>query len=278
MSSLFDSLRIDFSETQAREPFVLSLGDDQGSMPLRVYPLIVNSWSQKPGIYDALLDRALRMKVAGVRRIRLYCPAHSALESRLFVHGGQHHYLGRRQEPLVETLSWNQEESHRLRFFYDQPTVRILEKTLFFDDDGEETSPPEYTPSQGTFRHVQKVTGSMVVEYYPGFSLYEIEYDTGEEQMTEKAFREVKRAWLAGNIRDAVIPAVRVMALNGKSATQLSFQRAFWPEHSSVRSWFQEEVSEPEMVPVPGGFRFDPADAVDSCWSRCKEKIKPGGY
>lgn len=275
MTTSVASLKLDFTARQAREPFVLTEGDDQGSVPLRVYPMMVNSWSRKPGAYDALLDDTLHMKSPGIRRIRLYCPVRSAVETRLLVHGGRQHYLGRRKEPRVETLTWTRNQSRTLRFFYDQPDVNILEQTRFFDNNGNETSPPQYVPSQGVFCHAQEVTGAMVVTYQPGFSLYEIQYDTGEEQVTEKAFREIKLAWLAGNIRDAPIPLVRVIAINNKNATQLTFQRNFWPEHSAARQWFQEDVKEPAMTPVTGGFRVDPKGVRDPCWSRCKEKVRP---
>ena len=275
MTASVASLKIDFMASQPREPFVLTLGDDQGSVPLRVYPMVVNSWTRKPGSYDALLANALSMQSPGVRRVRLYCPVRLAVETRLLVHGGRQRYLGRRKEPRVETLTWNRDLACSLRFFYDRPDISILEQTRFFDNDGNETSPPEYIPSQGLFRHAQEVTGALVVEYLPGFSLYEIKYDSGEEQVTQKAFREMKLAWLAGNIRDAIIPLVRVIAISSKNATQLTFPRSFWPEHSAARQWFQEEAKEPEMLPVACGFRVNPGGATDPCWSRCKEKIKP---
>lgn len=274
MSGTVSSLKLDFLTSHRLEPFVLVSGDDQGSLPLRVYPMMVSAWSRKLGIYDAVLDGALRLKSPGKRRIRLYCPVRSSMDVRLLVHGGRHRYLGRRKEPIIETLTWTRSKNDSLGFYYDRPEVTILEHTRFFDTDGHETSLPDYVPSQGIFRHAQEVTGAMVVEYRPGFSLYEIEYDLGDTQVTEQAFREIKLAWLAGNIRDATIPEVRIIALSGQNATQLSFSRSFWPEHSGVRQWFQEDISEPAMTVVAGGFRFDPG-LTDPCWLRCKEKIRP---
>lgn len=275
MSAFVTSLKLDMAPSQRRSPFVLSVGDDQGAVPVRVTPKVVHAWSRKPGVYDALLDDTLRMKTPGVRRVRLYCPVRVASEARLVVHGGQARYVGRRTEPLVETVTWIQNRARSLRFFHDRPDLRILEQTRFFDNHGHEVSPPAYVPSKGGFRHDQEVTGAMMVSYDPGFSLYEIQYDTGEAQMSASAFREVKLAWLAGNIRDAIIPPVRIIALSGEHATQVSFPRAFWPEHSAVRQWFQEDGEEPAMIPVAGGFRVDPDSGVDACWARCKEKVKP---
>lgn len=270
------SLQIACQASQPRDPFVLREGDDHGSSPVRLYPQVVNSWTKKPGAYDAILPHTLRMKALGVCRIRLYCPVRTAVETRLRVYGGQYRYLGRRREPLVETLTWTREHAQALRFFYDRPEVTTLEQTPFFDNDGNETSAPVYLSSQGMFQHPKAVTGAMVVSYRPSFALYEIQYDTGESQISRQAFREMKLAWLAGNIRDAAIPPVRVVAIGKTAATQLVFQRKFWPEYATVRQWFQEEVREPEMTPVTGGFRINADADMDPCWYRCKEKVKPG--
>ncbi|MEO5352696.1 MAG: hypothetical protein H7835_05715 [Magnetococcus sp. XQGC-1] len=226
---------------QQPDPFLLSVDDDLGSRPLHLYPLQVGIWSQYAGVYDRYLPMALRMKKPGMRRVRLYCAERPESAVRLLANnGGEIRCLGRRREPLLETLTWVQAESQSLRYPYDQPAVTIRESTRFFDNDGKEVSKPTYLPALGTFRHQQPVTGAMVVAYQPGFFLYEIEYDTGGGEISAKAFQEIKLAWLAGNIRDAVIPRVRVIALSERQAAQISFPRSFWPEHSSADYSFQD--------------------------------------
>ena len=275
MNRTVASLNLDVQVDQPQEPFLLKAEDDQGTIPLQLHPLEVNYWTRQQGVYDAELHNALQMKTPGVRRIRLYCSATSMAGVRLLVHGGKHRYLGRRQEPLIETLTWNRTQTRFLRFFYGQPGITILEQTAFVDNAGQETSAPHYLPAQGRFHHTQEVTGAMVVEYRPGFSLYEITYDTGEEQVSEQVFRAMKLAWLAGNIRDASIPLVRVIAITAHDATQLVFSRRFWPEHSFAQHGFQYEPEEPEMVSVEGGFYVQDHAFQDPCWSRCRQKIQP---
>lgn len=226
---------------QRPEPFVLTTGDDPGSRPVQVQPLQVTVWSQYPGMYDHYLLQALRLKSPGMRRIRLYCSNRSPTAVRLVAHGGGAvRCLGRRREPILETITWLQEQSHPLRYGYDQPAVTIRECTRFFDHAGNAVARPTYLPALGTFRHAQPVTGAMVVEYSPSFFLYEVEYSTGEGEVSAHAFQAVKLAWLAGNIRDAAIPPVRVIALSDPQAAQLSFPRTFWPEHASASYAFQD--------------------------------------
>lgn len=275
MSNSVAGLKVDFNRRSNREPFVLMDGEESGAMPIRVYPIVVNAWSRKPGVYDHLLDSVLVMKWPGVRRIRLYCSNEAAKDVRLLVQGGSYRLLGRRSELRTETLTWVQSSMERLRFFYDHPDVEIVDATRFFDKDGLETSLPDYLPSKGGFQHTTQVTGALVVAYRPSYSLFEIEYDTGEGQTTDSGYRQMRLAWLAGNIRDSTIPPVHVIALNGSRGDQLSFQRSFWPDRSAVRHWFEEDVEEPEMIPDGSGFRFDPKGEIDPCWYRCKEKIKP---
>ncbi len=235
------SCLLEVTTGQPPEPFALSLDNGLGSRPVLVNPLRVNAWSQQSGIYDALLPTALRLKGMGFRRVRLHCSNRPMGEVRLVVDGGgPYRPLGRRQEPIRETLTWLQSQSQFLRFGYDQPAVTILESTRFFDNDGQETSRPLYLPEQGLFRHAQPVTGAMVVEYQPAYFLYEIDYGTGEEMMSVKAFLEIKRAWLAGNIHDAALPPVRLIALSRHQAAQLAFPRAFWPLSSSATMQFQD--------------------------------------
>ncbi|MBF0462783.1 MAG: hypothetical protein HQL87_15510 [Magnetococcales bacterium] len=225
---------------QQAEPFVLVADHAPGSLPVQVYPLQIDAWSQQPGIYEAYLPLALRLKAWGLRRIRLYCSSRSDNEVRLVVGGGGYRRLGRMGETRIETVTWVQTQTQSLRFFYDQPAVTILESTRFFDNNGQETTQPVYLPESGAFYHAQPVTGALVVAYQPGYLLYEIEYDTGESAMSAAEFQAVKLAWLAGNIHDATIPPVRVMAISRQQATQVTFPRSFWPACSSARLLFRD--------------------------------------
>ncbi|MEO5341071.1 MAG: hypothetical protein H7837_11250 [Magnetococcus sp. MYC-9] len=270
--------RLEVDSEPRREPFLLVAGEDLGSRPVQLHPLTVPFWSQQPGVYDRLLPLALRMSAPGLRRLRLYCSDRPESELRLVVlGGGQARCLGRRSAPVIETLTWLQSRSQSLRFFYDRPEVTILESTRFFDNNGQEVDPPRYQrhpPGEGLFLAGQPVTGALVVAYQASYFLCEIEYDAGTAVVAEKGLREAKLAWLAGNIRDATLPPVRVIALSGAQADQLTFARHFWPEHASASQSFQE-TGLPEATPVPGGYYVNP-EQMSNCWLNCRERVKPG--
>ena len=270
-------LTLEIAPRENEAPVVLRVADDPGATPVRVRPAVVPIWTHAPGAYDDLLDGALLLREPGRRRVRLYCPAASAAQARLTVHGGTARYLGRRTAPLLETLTWVQAQQRRLPLFHDRPEAVVVEQTRFFDADGREVDPPAYLPEEGLFRHRLPVTGALVVEYRPGFSLYEIEYDTGADQISPEWFREMRRAWLAGNIADAAVPPVRVIAVSGDRAAQVSFPRAFWPNRSTVRGGYAGETAEPRLEPDGEGYRIEAESWADPCWRQCREMVKPDG-
>ncbi len=275
---LKSGLKIDWISRQA-EPVVfdLRLADDRGARPVQVKPVVVPIWSRRPGIYDHLLTEALQMRATGRRRLRLYCPKSYANQVRMTVHGGSTRCLGRRYEPMIETLTWVQGHDQRLRYHYDRPEAEIMERTRFFDVDGRETDPPVWLPAEGRFHHPQPVTGALVVAYRPGFSLYEIDYDTGVDRISPEWFREMQYAWLAGNIQDVAIPPVRVVAIAGERAAQTTFPRAFWPNRSTVRGGYEWPNGEPVLEPEGDGYRIRSESGADLCWRLCRQSIKPDG-
>ncbi|MEO5362457.1 MAG: hypothetical protein H7838_02345 [Magnetococcus sp. DMHC-8] len=240
-SHLLASCTLQVSAGQPPDPFVLQTGHDLGSRPVRLQPVRVNAWSLQTGIHDRFLPMAMQMQAPGLQRVRLYCADRPAQEVRLLVDGeGSARCLGRRQEPVVEILTWVQSRSQPLRFGYDQPPVTIRESTRFFDNDGQEVARPLYRSDLGAFQHGQPVTGALVVEYRPACFLYEIAYGTGEQVASAQGFQALKRAWLAGNIHDAVIPPVHIIALSRHQAAQLTLPRRFWPNSSSATLQFQD--------------------------------------
>ncbi|MBF0180713.1 MAG: hypothetical protein HQM03_11890 [Magnetococcales bacterium] len=276
MTTLAAGLKLDFAPhwERNREPFALQAAVDPGGSPVQVRPFTVPAWTLDPTQYEGFLDQALVMEESGRRRVRLYCADALAGGVRLLVLGGAHRNLGRRQEPMLEILSWTQAATRRLRFHHDQPAVRLVDRTAFYNDRGEEVGAPEYDQASGAFHHPQEVTGALLVEYRPGFTLYEIEYDTGAAQIPPEWFREMKLAWLAGNIHQAAIPPVRVIAIGTRAADQISFAREFWPYHSSVLTGFRS-VRAPTFETTDNGYKITPKPLDDPCWQRCKEMIRP---
>ncbi|MBF0182793.1 MAG: hypothetical protein HQM06_00185 [Magnetococcales bacterium] len=239
MSRLLAHCLIPVASRKATASFQLLRDLQPGSRPLQLQPYGVGCWSQDPAYYEPFLSHAVRMEKEGVQRIRLYCAARPAHAIRLLVDGGRlGQCLGRRHDRVVETLTWVHSQGQFLRFAYDQPAVTLREATPFYDRDGKQVSAPLYHPAQGLFHHDKPVTGALVVEYQPEYFLYEVHYGTGEEVVTELAFRSIQLAWLMGNIEDALLPEVRVIALSGQQAAQLSFKRTYWPRSSSAAAQF----------------------------------------
>ncbi|MBF0193480.1 MAG: hypothetical protein HQL71_02940 [Magnetococcales bacterium] len=270
MSQLNAGLTLDFLSQQKRSSFTLMIGDELGSTPIQVRPKVVGVWSRSPDHYIDQYKTTLKMIKPGVRRIRLYCSKETATTARLSVHTGSAKAIGRRQAKLCETLSWTNKNSQSLRFPYDNPTVVVVDKTRFFDQNGGEVEPPTFIPSQGIFHHAKAVTGAMVVEYQPEFSLFSVEYDMGEEQMEPERLIEMKQAWLAGNIRDCDIPQVNIIALADGHATQLSFARQFWPEGSLGIRGYANETPPPPMELLAQ--IEDPDIFWDACWQKIANK------
>ena len=267
-------MTLDFLSRQKRSSFVLVAGDDLGSSPIQVKPKSVGAWSRRKDKmdryrenYEKLLPTTLQMTAPGIRRLRLYCSRETARSARLSVHVGKATTLGRRREKLIETLTWTNRQSQSLRFAYDAANPVIVDNTRFFAEDGREVDAPTLIPGQGIYHHAEPVTGAMVVEYEPEFSLYEIEYEMGEEQIDAARFREMKLAWLAGNIRDADIPPVHVTALAEGHATRIAFQRRFWQEGSTSKRGYASDKEEPTVEQMITFVEDDP------CWQACRQKV-----
>lgn len=137
--------------------------------------------------------------------------------------------LGRRYDPIVEALTWSGEVTKRLRYFYDNPQVEIMQKTVFRDRKGNILPDPVYNPQRGTFSTSGEAIGAIVVRYKPGYSLYRIVYDTGKDVASPELWAEMKMAWIFGDIHKAEVPPVRLIAMSDKAAVTGSFQRDYFP-------------------------------------------------
>ena len=282
MSTISTDLQINFSAQASDEPFALEVANDPGSEPVNIYPVVVTDW-RRPSqdflerYYEGLQDRALVQVAPGKKRVRLYCSDALAGEARLLAYNieEQPSYIGRRFEPVIETLNWNNSRIGRLRYPYDSPETEILDKTGFVDKENNPVSQPVRVQNQGKFRHDQEVTGTLVVRYSPAFSLYEIPYDTGEAYVSASLLREMKFAWLAGNINDAPTPAVWIVAMACGQSARISFQRDYWPNGSTTRKGYRPPEKEPELEKVEDDKYKVPAYVPDPCWAACHKLLFP---
>ncbi|MBF0369470.1 MAG: hypothetical protein HQL52_08450 [Magnetococcales bacterium] len=224
-------LKIDFKSIEEAGPAALVEEIGEGATPVIVEPYGVNLYDRLYGEYD-LQDYAssLVQREWGKRRVRLYCS--SAARSgglTVEVDDGSAKKLGTRSEKITETLIFRRARSQQLVYHYDSPSVSIIDSTDFYDNDGQKTLAPTYFSDRGEYYSAQEVTGALVVEYSPKYTLYEISYGTGEDQCSKEQWREMQFAWLTGNVNDAQIPPVTVLALTKYHAVSASLSRKFWP-------------------------------------------------
>ncbi|MBF0604602.1 MAG: hypothetical protein HQL07_13030 [Nitrospirae bacterium] len=185
-------------------------------------------------VYSSVLD----VVKPGVQRVCLYCSDAVAKTATLNASGDcSVKFIGRRYELVTETIDFNRSTRGRLRYFYDLPEPTIEYKSQFWMTNGQEAGTPVFDRRTGTFISMNEITGSLVVSYKPGFSLYEVTYYMGRSLVTEAYFDKMRNAWLAGDINTVPIVPVRLYAFSKWHATQASFQRKVWPTGTSQLSY-----------------------------------------
>lgn len=242
MSKVSASLTIQVTPSQAEEPFALVVdsNDQSGSAPVRIAFGMRNIVIQ-PGMFVTVpegLPDPLTIQEKGKKRIKLFCSNVVDPTVKMFTdEGGSVSRIGRRAEPITETLSWMREKQKQVQYFYDSPTVEVISKTPFRNAKGVVVDPPLYDRGRAEFRSPTDVIGAMVVRYSPGFTLYEVEYDTGKTVSSPAHFKEIETAWQAGDIYAADIPPVRVTALSDWHAQISTFERKIWPPQAPTVRW-----------------------------------------
>ena len=278
MSKVSTDLQINFSTQAGDEPFALVVDDGVGAEPVKVYPYAaIGEWIDH--IYTISIPRGIRVWRIGKKRVRLYCSEAIAANVQVKVYRSTPQAtvtcLGRRFEPIIETLTWNSSRVSRLQYPYDNPDVTILDHTWFIDADGNDLPIPIRVPNTPEFMSEQEVTGTLVVRYSPGFTLYEIPYDIGETFVSADRFREITDAWWKGNIEDAIPPGVEVLAIAPGLSARLSFRRDYNP--SRQQSIVSDPLPDPIIVQDEDGNAFvTNEDSIDrDCWEKCKEMLFP---
>ncbi|MBF0137461.1 MAG: hypothetical protein HQL65_14585 [Magnetococcales bacterium] len=248
MSTVSTSLQISFSSPEADSSFelVTSDNDQGGAVPVQVTfsssVVRVSAWGVPPKLLP------LEVAVPGRKRVKLYCSKRAANEVKILVDEGPIKIrvtepaslkrdvlinaatnLGRRSEPVTEVLDFQGETRKRLRWFHDQPQVKIIHQTMFRDRSGSPLEPPIYNPTRGEFFCAGEAYGALAVEYAATFSLFEITYGNGIGMATPEHFRDMQKAWSSGNINSTEIPPVSLLAITDYHVAKATFERVFWP-------------------------------------------------
>ena len=278
MSKVVTDFQINFSAQAGGEPFTLEVDDGIGAEPVKVYRYVsTGEWVDH--VYTILTPRGIRTGRNGKKRVRLYCSEAIAQKVMVRVYRatpqGSVTCLGRRFEPIIETLTWNNSRVSRLQYPYDNPDVAILDHTWFIDADGNDLPIPVRMPNTPEFMSEQEVTGTLVVRYSPGFTLYEIPYDIGESFISADRFMEITDAWWQGNIEDALPPSVEVLAIAPGLSARLSFRRNHNP--TGQQNIASEPLPDPVIVQdADGNAIVTNEDSIDQdCWEKCKKMLFP---
>ncbi|MBF0192108.1 MAG: hypothetical protein HQL99_13355 [Magnetococcales bacterium] len=235
-------MRLDIASFAAQTPFELVVDDqDQGgNRPVSVtyskVEIKVTQWSVAASVPDIV---PLTVKQTGLKRIKLYCSKADAVGVEVYdgsvtpssrstdVNVSN---LGRRAEPLIETINWQGSTRQKLKYFYDAPSVEILHQTVFRDRTGRTLSAPQYDQTAGEFFTSAEAHGALIVKYYPEFTLLQASYGNGAVATSREQFTAMQNAWMTGDITTAEIPPVRIFVLSNGKATEGSFSREFWPK------------------------------------------------
>ncbi|MFN3077522.1 MAG: hypothetical protein ABT940_11690 [Alphaproteobacteria bacterium] len=175
----------------------------------------------------------------GLKRIKLFCSQADAVGLQIFDGSATPSsgskdvtvtVLGRRADPVTETLSWSGEVARKLRWHYDAPTVEVAYQTGFRDRAGNFVAAPRYDQTRGEFCASCEAFGALLVRYQPEYTLLQVEYGNGSAVASPEMFKAMQDAWRSGDVTTAEIPPVRVFVIAGGKAAECSFPREFWPK------------------------------------------------
>lgn len=259
MADLTANLTLELTAQEASEPFELVTDDtDQtGSKPaeVKVGRTYINITAIK---YSATSPSSeigrtkrrdeftvLDVTSEGVQRIKLYCSDRVASTVRMLMNEGSVKLIGRREEPVTETLTWSRETGKRIRYFHGNPDCKIINQSTFRTATGDIVDPPRfYRHLDGYFYSPTPVLGALVVRYNAGFSLYEVTYGNGSTVLSKERFAEIQHAWTMGDIETANPPPVQIIAVSDWHAAIGQIQRQIWPKGDPMAGfdWTRADV------------------------------------
>ncbi|MBF0273578.1 MAG: hypothetical protein HQL98_16155 [Magnetococcales bacterium] len=238
MGEVTADLRIDFQAFAQESAFELVVDgtDQEGNRPVMVEymsqaMLFMQLWAEVTWQGTHGLE-VLKMLTPGQKRVKVFCPKALDKTIKIFADNDKRavRSMGRRNDLVTEALTWNGESWKPLRYGYDSPQVTIVEKTLFRDKQGNRMIDPKYDKRTGGFHTTDAAIGALVVQYKPGYSLFNIAYDTGEKVASAALFEEMQKCWIYGDISKASVPPVRLVAISDRAAITAQFERSFWPK------------------------------------------------
>lgn len=96
--------------------------------------------------------------------------------NRAEYNGSQIQSNGRKEKLIRETLHFSGSQEQRIKYWYDNPSVAVIDSTDFLNQDGNYTYRPVYK-GEGKFFSPREVWGTLIVEYKVSYSEFLILYD-----------------------------------------------------------------------------------------------------
>ncbi len=135
--------------------------------------------------------------------------------------------IGRVYTPVYESITWNGDCRHSLKFPYDSPYISLVGATYFYDKFGAQVPAPVYYQNRGEFIASTDCYGSMIVQYSPGVNIYQVVFDLGDSKPATDA---AKNLWLQGELKAAAnLTPLMLMVMAPRKSVVGMFQRNFTP-------------------------------------------------
>lgn len=132
---------------------------------------------------------------------------------------------GRRSERQIEVLTWANATEARIRYWYEDPAVSIIEASAFVGARGESIAAPTFRGA-GRFRTTGPAWGALVVEYTASFRRYHVWYDIpGLSIPYEIAGRQVLWPLQQQGVSGLYLPPVHVIAQAGDRLSMMAVTR-----------------------------------------------------
>jgi hypothetical protein len=222
--SLETSLVVDFGTDpqDRRYAFDVSIDsrDDTEQLSVVYRPILYSALDYKktPGIYSTDMD----LMRYGYATFRLYCPSSFSPVSvraldpittvpvstyfywgnvRYYVFdngyvGNQIEYLGRFTDTITEEISFNNSDAEDIKYWYDNPTITILNKSTFINKQGQVLADPVYR-GNGTFTLTEPGYGSLLITYVASYFKYRVFYHLPDnKQYYEIMENDTNNRWL----------------------------------------------------------------------------------
>lgn len=140
-------------------------------------------------------------------------------------------FVSRERTTVYESITWNGDVRHSLKYPYDNPDVSLIGATNFYDKFGNLVVSPGYNKLRGEFIASTDCYGAYIVKYDPFVSVFSINYELADDANGVYA---AKANWLNGAFSKTGLTPIYVIAVARDKSSVSAFQREFTPSAPPV--------------------------------------------